>query len=84
MIVALYVWYVVNANETLQHKVNELQGREKYIILCFVLSCFVRIDHVEALEEQVARLKEMCKVLAEERDAAVINYAVAEGVCIIE
>ena len=48
---------------------------------CFKL--LVPLDHVVALEEQVARLKEMCKVLSEERDTAVINYAVVEGVCII-
>ena len=41
----------------------------------------VSIDYVAALEEQVAKLKELCKGLAEERDAAVINYAVVEGVC---
>lgn len=40
------------------------------------------IDNSAALKEQIAMLKELCKVLQEKLDTAQINYAVAEGVCV--
>ena len=43
---------------------------------------FIPTDDITALRQQNDALKEFCKALKDERDAAVMDYAVAEGVCV--
>ena len=48
-----------------------------------MLALHTTIDDIAALRQQNAVLKKICKVLKDERDAALIDYAVAEGVCCV-
>ena len=43
---------------------------------------FIPTDNITALRQQNTVLKEFCKALKDERDTAVIDYAVVEGMCV--